>query len=76
MKIIGKLFIVFCIYYFMTGQYTKYYLRIGKGKKKRYQCMFESCGNYIVKSLSGIYSHIERTHAYEIRQIKRKNENM
>lgn len=56
----------------MAGQYTNYYHRIGKGKSKRYQCLFESCGNHIVKKLSSIYSHLERTHGYEIYEIKKE----
>lgn len=56
----------------MSGQYTNYYHRIGKGKSKRYQCIFESCGNHIVKKLSSIYSHVQRTHGYEIYEIEKE----
>ncbi len=56
------------------GQYWPYYERIGKGKSKRYHCVFESCGSHIVKKLSSIYSHIERTHRPEINEIKRKKQ--
>lgn len=56
----------------MAGQYANYYRRIGKGKSKRYQCVFESCGNHIVKKLSSIYSHVQRTHEYEIYEIEKE----
>lgn len=58
----------------MSGQYTNYYHRIGKGKSKRYQCVFESCSNHIVKKLSSIYSHVQRTHGYEIYEIEKEKQ--
>ncbi len=70
-KIMGKLFIFLCIFSFMAGQRSNYYYRTGKGKNKRYHCEFESCNHHVVKKLSSIYSHIERTHGAEIERARK-----
>lgn len=52
------------------GQYTKYYVRIGKNKEKKYKCIFENCHHRPLPSRSGICSHLERTHGEEIEEIE------
>jgi len=51
------------------GRYWDYYGRIGKGKKKKYRCLF--CG-YELPKYSSITSHLERTHGREIDEEEKK----
>lgn len=51
------------------GQYWPYYRRIGRGKKKKYRCIF--CG-YELPKYSSICSHLERTHGKDIDENERK----
>ncbi len=53
------------------GQYWGYYVKVGRGKKKVYKCVFESCDHHTLPSYSGITSHLERTHGHEIDEEER-----
>ncbi len=55
----------------MVGQFWPYYERIGRGKKKKYGCLFNSCG-YKLPTYQGIISHIKRTHGRKIDETERK----
>lgn len=55
----------------MSGKYWVYYERIGRGKMKKYRCLFNSCG-YKLPSYQGIVTHIRRTHDEEIEERNRK----
>jgi len=53
----------------MAGEYYGYYDREGKGKRKKYRCLL--C-NHKLPTLSGITSHLSRSHSEEISESKRR----
>ena len=53
----------------MAGEYYGYYDREGRGKRKKYRCLL--C-NHKLPTLSGITSHLSRTHGEEISKDKRR----
>lgn len=54
----------------MAGKYQGYYNREGKGKRKKYRCRL--CNHKPLPTLSGITSHLSRTHDEEIEANERK----